>query len=122
MPLTDRELARMESAGQAQLSLFDAPRKTRRVTVPGVAETSRDAADKAEAAAGSQMAAVLDVIRAAGERGATADEVEAAMGICSGASSARINRLAELRKIWKNGDRRITRRGGTAYVWRAVIK
>jgi hypothetical protein len=121
MPLTDRELQRMES-GQSQLTLFDSPRKARRVTVPGVVDTSRDAADLAEASAGSQMAAVLDVIRAAGERGATADEVEAAMGICSGAASARINRLAELRLIWKHGDRRPTRRGGTAYVWRAVVK
>ena len=44
MPLTDRELQRMES-GQSQLTLFDSPRKARRVTVPGVVDTSRDAED-----------------------------------------------------------------------------
>ena len=66
------------------------------------------------------QARVLDLITYRGREGATCDEVCEVLGMLVQTVSARLNDLARAGLIARDGSRRKTRTGASAYVWRAV--
>ncbi len=103
-----------------QLSLFSA-RSPYPDGLPGHrGGTSREAAEVVVITLRDRQQRVLDVIRARGEKGATADEVLEALGEWNPNRTApRITELAALGLIEKTGERRRTRSGCMADAWRA---
>ena len=94
----------------SQLDLFSLP-----VPSNGVA-TSDAAAASIGTDVGRLRALVLGYIQTRG--GLTCDEVELASGLSHQTASARINDLHRLGRIVDSGDRRKTRSGRNAIVWR----
>lgn len=84
-------------------------------------ETSRQAAKDAGSRASSDRTAVLAWIREAGARGATDDEIERALDMKHQTASARRRELVLAGLIAPTGERRPTRSGSPAQVWRAVL-
>ena len=80
-------------------------------------ETSEAAAESVAASAATHETLVFVTIRAAGEHGATDDEVERATGLRHQNASARRNRLVHKGKVKDSGIRRNTRSGRKAIVW-----
>lgn len=83
-------------------------------------DTSKDAARAMEPHLGRLEARVLYWIKAAYTRGATCDEVEGFSGLLHTTTSARIRRLAQIGRIVDSGERRKTRSGRNAVVWKVV--
>lgn len=79
--------------------------------------TSHDAAVQIKPEAATLRARVLDTIKAAGDSGATDDEIEQATGLVHQTASARRRELALGGKIVDSGQRRPTRSGRKAIVW-----
>jgi hypothetical protein len=80
-------------------------------------ETSFAAAERAKLRVGSHRKEVFDLIRLAGPRGMTDDEIEAETGRQHQSVSARRRGLAEDKLIVDSGARRFTRGGSRAIVW-----
>jgi hypothetical protein len=70
-------------------------------------DTSRAAADSIEHALGRLEQAVFDAIAAAGEHGATDDEIEVALSLAHQTASARRRTLALAGRIVDSGQRRL---------------
>lgn len=84
------------------------------------AETSRQAAEAVAPMLRDRQQRVLDAIRSRGSAGATADEVLEALGLWNPNHVApRVTELAALGLIERTGERRRTRSGCLADVWRA---
>lgn len=83
--------------------------------------TSQMAAASIRAALPRLQGEVLSVIRCAGERGLTTDEIEAVTGMKHQTASARVVELRRKKLIADSGVRRATRsgRGAVVYVARA---
>jgi len=80
-------------------------------------ETSEAAAESVAGSAATHETLVFVAIRAAGEHGATDDEVERMTGLRHQNASARRNRLVHKGKVRDSGLRRSTRAGRKAIVW-----
>ena len=85
----------------------------------GVA-TSNAAAASVQPEAARLRALVLNAIRSFGTRGATCDEVEYSTGLKHQTASARVNELRNLAIIVDSGNKRPTRSGRKAIVWRVA--
>jgi len=87
---------------------------------PAVAgdETSEEAADSIASDASRLRGAVRTYILKGGEKGRTCDEVEVGLGMRHQTASARIRELFLMDRINKRGDKRKTRSGRQAWVWR----
>lgn len=84
-------------------------------------DTSADAADSMKGKAGAIRLDVLAFIRRRGDEGATADEVQVALGLTHQTSSARVSELAnKFEMIEDSGRRRKTRSGSKAAVYVSV--
>lgn len=83
-------------------------------------DTSVEAAESMREAASQLRTKVLRFIVQCGVPGATCDEVEANLGMRHQTASARVNELMKARQIVDTGNRRPTRSGRKATVWRAV--
>lgn len=79
-------------------------------------DTSRDAAESMRDHVARLEGRVLAAIEKAG--GATCDEVEVATGLAHQTASARVNGLMRKGRIYDSGERRKTRSGRNAAVWR----
>jgi hypothetical protein len=116
------------TAGQRALPGFVTCQATERAridTMPvalGPVDTSREAAAAAQNGAAGSRKLILSLIRGAGERGVTCDEVSAATGRTPNQVSGRFTELARLRLIQRAGSRRKTRAGAEAHVWVAVSR
>jgi hypothetical protein len=112
------------TAGQQSLPGFGAVAERPRIETDRVAlgsvETSRDAAAVAQKRAADVRKLVLSLIRGAGQRGCTCDEIAAAIGKTPNQISGRFTDLADLGLIMRSAERRPTRAGATAFVWVAV--
>ena len=82
-------------------------------------DTSVAAAESMRGETSRLRALVLAVIRQNGETGATCDEVELATGLRHQTASARVNELMNRGQIVDTEQRRRTRSGRFATVWRA---
>lgn len=80
-------------------------------------ETSREAAEEARKHAAKKRARVRAFIEQCGERGATDDEIETALGYPHQTASARRRELVLLGLVRDSGRRRSTRNGRQAHVW-----
>lgn len=80
-------------------------------------ETSKAAAESVVPVLGRHEGMVLDLIRAAGELGATDDEIEVATGLRHQTASARRRGLVLKGRVRDSGDTRNTRSGCKAVVW-----
>lgn len=97
-----------------QLSLFaDDPRPPRVRS----SDTSTAAAESVQPVTGELRRRVLSFIRSRAD-GATCDEAEVALGLRHQTASARIRELVTLGAIADSGQRRKTRSGRTASVYR----
>lgn len=83
-------------------------------------DTSREAAESIEPHLAHLERVVLDAVAGTGPAGATCDEIERATGLSHQTASARVRGLFQKRKIETTGDRRPTRSGRNAQVYRAV--
>jgi hypothetical protein len=81
-------------------------------------DTSVEAAESMEPNAGTLRALVLDFIRGRLGAGATDDEIEVALGMRHQTASARRRELAIGKWIEDSGERRATRSGRMAIVWK----
>jgi hypothetical protein len=113
----DQRKLKAEKAGQAQGSMFDPPDVPH---VPYVRQgTSIEAAGR-QAASGKALTdeeRVLDLIRSRGDRGATDDEIEAALNLRHQTASARRRGLVIGNLVIDSGRRRQTRSGYDATIW-----
>ncbi len=82
--------------------------------------TSREAAVAAEAVAPKDRARVLAFIRCRGAQGAIDDEIEVALSLSHQTASARRRELVLAGLVTEAGEKRLTRSGSPAKVWRAV--
>lgn len=98
-----------------QYNLFDG----RPPAVAG-SETSREAADSMVPHVNGLQAEVLATIKRSGNHGMTTDEVECALSGRHQTISARVRELALKKLITSNGDKRKTRSGRNALVWRVA--
>lgn len=98
---------------QQQL-LFDAPR----LPPHNAAPTSKAAAHAIAPVAGTQRAAILSAIRAAGVRGITDDELQATLGLDGSTIRPRSGELLAAGLIEKTNNTRPTRSGRQAAVYR----
>lgn len=92
-------------------------------TLPPYSEptTSRDAAISVAECAPMLRRKVLGAIMDTGDRGATCDELEVALGMSHQTCSARVHELMKSAHIETRGLKRATRSGRKAWVWfRAV--
>jgi hypothetical protein len=80
-------------------------------------ETSREAAEAIEPDAATLRGQVLAYIRKCGERGATDDELQVALGMNPSTERPRRIELWRRDRIWRNGEKRPTRSGRQAVVW-----
>ncbi|NOX55978.1 MAG: hypothetical protein GXP27_16350 [Planctomycetes bacterium] len=80
-------------------------------------ETSRVAAARVRPAAGTKRAIVLEAVLAAGDAGATIDEIVQVTGLLTQTVCGRINELKRDGWIQDSGRRRPTRHGSPAIVW-----
>lgn len=87
----------------------------------GKIDTSREAASDAERGVIALRELVLALVRGAGQRGVTCDEVAAATGRMPNQVSPRFTELSERGLIQRSGQRRHTRAGSTAHVWVRVV-
>ncbi len=101
----------MLSPGE-QIGLFDAPMPRHNGT-----DTSREAALSLHPISGALRQRVLEVITRSA--GMTCDEVEDRTGLSHQTASARVNELSRLGLLIDTGERRKTRSGRNAKVWRA---
>jgi len=110
-------------AGQLALPGFGARTLTERPRIEtdhvalGSVDTSREAAAAVETHAAATRRLVLQIVRGAGVRGVTCDEVSAATGRTPNQVSGRFTELARLGLILRSGQRRTTRAGSEAHVW-----
>ncbi len=81
-------------------------------------ETSREAAQSIEPVALSLREQVFAEIKRCGDYGATCDQIEHSMDGRHQTISARVRELALSGRIFSNGDKRKTRSGRNALVWR----
>ena len=81
-------------------------------------DTSFHAAESMRQGAETLRAKVFALIFAAGKKGMTCDELEAATGLRHQTASARVNELHRDKHIKDSGERRRTRSGRYACVWR----
>lgn len=86
----------------------------------GPIDTSREAAESVQEHAAASRRLVLSLIRGAGVRGCTCDEVSAATGRDPNQLSGRFTELDRLGLIQQSGARRPTRTGRAAHVWICV--
>lgn len=113
-------------AGQLALPFVGTAKVTERPridTMPvaaGVVDTSREAAAAGAESAARNRRLVLQLVTGAGQRGATCDEVAAAMGKAQNEVSGRFTDLHRLGLIARSGQRRKTRAGRDAHVWVAL--
>ena len=82
--------------------------------------TSKAAAKAVEPRIGTDRARVLDCIKSCGARGATDDDVQAALGMDGSTQRPRRVSLAEAGLVQRFGIKRLTRKGSLADVWVAV--
>ena len=80
-------------------------------------ETSRAAANSLTTVVSGMRAAVLDHIRACGDHGATADEIQSELDMRVQTCSARCNELRRAGLIFRDGRKRRTESGRTAFVY-----
>jgi hypothetical protein len=83
-------------------------------------DTSREAAASMVDHVGRLEGWVLAAIRSA-ENGLTCDEVEQRCGLTHQCASARVNGLMNKERIVDSKERRLTRSGRRAIVWRVVL-
>ncbi|MBL8825376.1 MAG: helix-turn-helix transcriptional regulator [Planctomycetaceae bacterium] len=83
----------------------------------GKIDTSQEAADSVAAVAGHMRQRVLDHVASCGEFGATADEIQLALGMRPQTCSARCNELLRFGLIKRSGQRRPTESGRSAHVY-----
>ena len=81
-------------------------------------ETSRDAADSMVQAAEGQRNAILAELRKSGPL--TADEIDVHLFSGHHTSARRLPELAELGLVHRSTDKRPTRAGRAAFIWRAT--
>ena len=81
-------------------------------------DTSRDAAYKAKPKSGKQRLAIYNLLR--DRHGLTADEISLLLDLPAQSVSARLNGLANDRLIVDSGERRKTRYGRNAIVWKTL--
>lgn len=81
------------------------------------ATTSDQARASIAPCAAHLRARVLTYITSQGNRGATCDEAEAALGLSHQTTSARLRELAIASSVMDLGERRPTRSGRSAVVW-----
>lgn len=86
----------------------------------GPVDTSREAAGVAQRSAAEARRLILEIVRGAGQRGVTLDEVCAATGRQPNQISGRFTDLCRDSLIVRKGERRKTRAGASAHVWIAV--
>lgn len=82
--------------------------------------TSRIAAKLAKTFAASQQEQVFQFIEQAGERGATDQEIETALGIAGNSVRPRRRKLVELGRVKESGNLRLTNSNSPAVVWIAT--
>lgn len=92
-----------------------APMPRARSTDP---ETSRDAADSMVQAAEGQRSAILAELRKSGPL--TADEIDVHLFSGHHTAARRLPELAELGLVHRSTDKRPTRAGRAAFIWRAM--
>lgn len=80
-------------------------------------DTSRGAADRAAPRAPSRRELLLSIIRGAGPRGATIDELQLATGLLTQSVCPVVDALKREGAIADSGQRRPTRTGTPAKVW-----
>jgi hypothetical protein len=85
-------------------------------------ETSRDAAYAIAAHAPVQRASIFEYIHARGADGGTDDEGEIALNIIPQSYTPRRGELVRAGHVIDSGQRRKTRRGRAAIVWRTVTQ
>lgn len=101
----------------AQLSFgFDSPPKPPH----SGSETSRAAAESIKPNAGTLRAMVLEFIEAQGERGATDDEIQRALGMEGNTERPRRQELEKMGLIWATDKTRETSSGRQATVWQSI--
>lgn len=83
-------------------------------------DTSKAAASSVIDQLGNLERNVYDAIRGAGSRGMTTDEVEVRTGLSHQTASARVNQLAKRGVIELSKERRPTRSGRSAGVYKVV--
>ena len=83
----------------------------------GSVYTSREAAAAVATTVPESRRLVLAIVRGAGLRGVTCDEVSAATGRPPNQVSGRFTELSRLGLIRRSGQRRKTRAGSEAHVW-----
>jgi hypothetical protein len=105
----------------AQPGLFDQPRpaidRTTTATSSAHPETSHQAATRAQPRSGTRRAAVLTALMAAGEEGATDEELQEQTGIMLQSEIPARNSLVKDGWAEDTGRRRPTRTGSQAIVW-----
>ena len=79
--------------------------------------TSRIAAKLAKTFAATQQEQVFKFIEQAGERGATDQEIETALGIAGNSVRPRRRKLVELGRVKESGNLRLTSSNSPAVVW-----
>lgn len=85
-------------------------------------DTSEAAADSIESTGSSMRYKVLAFIKRAGDRGATDDEVEVGLEMRHQTASARRRELVLSGHVHDSGNRRPTRSGRGATVWKPVTR
>jgi hypothetical protein len=81
--------------------------------------TSLDAAKAIEPGAGTDRLKVLMYLRDQGQRGATDEQIQDALGLAGSSERPRRVELLEAGLIWQSIETRATRSGRQATIWRA---
>ena len=89
-------------------------------TIPGKAKTSQAAAHRAIPRSGTNRERVLQLLVRAFPNGMTDDEMQQATGMAHQSQTPRRNELVKQGWITDSGERRTTRRGDLATVWRFI--
>ena len=84
--------------------------------------TSIAAAKKVKPTVSVKEYRVLCFIRSCGKKGATDEEIQIALGMPGNTERPRRIKLLELRTIYQSAERRPTRSGNRAIVWRAFYQ
>ena len=112
---------RHDSNGQGLLfpipGFGNRPRQTQRPPAHRDSDTSSGAADRAAPRAPSRRELLLSMIRGAGSRGATIDELQQATGLLTQSVCPVVDVLKREGRIIDSGQRRPTRTGTPAKVW-----
>ena len=99
-------------------TLFARPALARQTTVAGKQETSREAAKAALGRSGSQRVRIYNLVQHMD--GLTADEIQAAINAPINSVTPRINELVADGWLEDSGERRPTRYGKPAIVWKVA--